>query len=135
MADLQPRGAEQGAGLLRRQAAKNTASPGPAPAAAGSPDRSSADRCRATGPESETCPPASMSTYARPRAPRALAHSCQLSSSRRDWAAPPGMTTAPTWGAWKTRNEDCAKYPVRSASSQPKRRSGLSEPNLAIASA
>ena len=45
------------------------------------------------------------------------------------------MTTAPTYGAWNTRNSVPAKYSVRPVSSQPKRRSGLSEPNLAIASA
>ncbi len=55
-----------------------------------------------TGPEIE--PSSAMSAYASPRAPRDLAQSCQASSSRRVCAAPPGMTTAPTYGAWKTRN-------------------------------
>ena len=45
------------------------------------------------------------------------------------------MTTAPTYGAWNTRNGVSAKYSVSSTSSMPKRRSGLSEPYRAIASA
>jgi hypothetical protein len=45
------------------------------------------------------------------------------------------MTTAPTWGAWNTRNGVSAKYAVRSTSSRPKRRSGLSDPKRVIASA
>ena len=53
----------------------------------------------------------------------------------RGWSAPPGITTAPTYGAWKTRNGVSAKYAVQSTSSCPIRRSGLSEPNRAIASA
>src|SRR5580692_8808336 len=114
-------------------AAKNTQSPGTAPVASASPDRSASDRFFATGPE--TSPAGPISAYARPRAPRDRAHSCHPSSSRRDCAAPPGMTTAPTYGAWNTRNSVPATYSVRSASSQPNRRSGLSEPYRAIASA
>lgn len=45
------------------------------------------------------------------------------------------MTTAPTYGAWNTRNDVPEKYSVMSVSSVPNRRSGLSEPYLAIASA
>ncbi len=87
----------------------------------------------ATGPPSSPSTP--KVTYASPRAPRCLAHSCQASNARRGWSAPPGITTAPTCSAWKTRNPVPAKYPVRSASSSPKRRSGLSDPYRDIASA
>ncbi len=45
------------------------------------------------------------------------------------------MTTAPTYWAWNTRNSVAAKYSLRSVSSQENRRSGLSEPYRAIASA
>ncbi len=45
------------------------------------------------------------------------------------------MTTAPTYGAWNTRNGVSLKYSATSTSSIPKRRSGLSEPNRRIASA
>lgn len=38
-----------------------------------------------------------------PFAPRCFAHSC-ASNPRRGVAAPPGNTTAPTYGAWNTRN-------------------------------
>ena len=74
-------------------------------------------------------------TYASPRAPRERAHSCQASNCLRGCDAPPGITTAPTYGAWKTRKSVPAKYPVSSTSSMPNRRSGLSEPYRAIASA
>src|SRR5580693_8746305 len=114
-------------------AAKNTASPGAAPTASASPDRSASDRFFATGPEISPAGP--IWAYASPRAPRDRAHSCHPSNSRRDCAAPPGMTTAPTYGDWNTRNPVAAKYSVRSVSSQPNRRSGLSEPYRASASA
>ena len=48
--------------------------------------------------------PRRTSTYARPLAPRCLAQSCHASSCLRGCDAPPGMTTAPTYGAWNTRN-------------------------------
>ena len=48
-----------------------------------------------------------------PRAPRCLANSCQASKTLRGCVAPPGMTTAPTCGAWKTRNGVSAKYAVQ----------------------
>ena len=48
---------------------------------------------------------------------------------------PPGITTAPTYGAWNTRNGVPEKYSVSSTSSTSKRRSGLSDPNRRIASA
>ena len=54
-------------------------------------------------------PPAPARRPARGR-PRCLAHSCQASSCLRGCEAPPGMTTAPTYGAWKTRNGVSAKY-------------------------
>ena len=59
-------------------------------------------------------------------APRCLAHSCQASRTLRGCDAPPGMTTAPTYGAWNTRNAVSAKNSVHSTSSSPNRRSGLS---------
>src|SRR5581483_1047809 len=107
-------------------AAKNTQSPAAAPTAAASPERSASDRFFATGPP--ISPEASNVAYASPRAPRDRAHSCHRSNSRRDCPAPPGMTTAPTYGAWNTRNPVPEKYPVRSVSSVPNRRSGLSDP-------
>ena len=45
------------------------------------------------------------------------------------------MTTAPTYGAWNTRNGVSAKKSVTSVISRPNRRSGLSDPYRAIASA
>ena len=45
------------------------------------------------------------------------------------------MTTAPTYSAWNTRNVVSEKNSVQSVSSLPKRRSGLSEPYFAMASA
>ena len=59
---------------------------------------------------------------------------CQRANSRRGGEPPPGITTAPTYGAWKTRNGVAEKYDVSSTSSAPKRTSGLSEPNRSIAS-
>ncbi|COW96796.1 Uncharacterised protein [Mycobacterium tuberculosis] len=64
-----------------------------------------------------------------------MAQSCQPSSVRRGCDAPPGITTAPTYGAWKTRNVVSEKKSVHSTSSSPNRRSGLSVPNRRIASA
>ena len=107
-------------------AAKKTQSPGAAPTCSARPAFSVSDRFLATGPLSSPSSP--TSTYASPRAPRCLAQSCQASSVLRGWAAPPGITTAPTYGAWKTRNSVAEKYAVQSVSSEPKRRSGLSEP-------
>ncbi|MPM67719.1 hypothetical protein SDC9_114643 [bioreactor metagenome] len=79
---------------LRPPAAKKIASPGRAPVAAASPSRSASVMFLATGPAS--VPSAATVTYARPLAPRCLAHSCQASNWRRGWEAPPGITTAPT---------------------------------------
>ena len=47
----------------------------------------------------------------------------------------PGITTAPTYGAWNTRNVVSLKTSVHSTSSSPNRRSGLSDPNRRMASA
>ena len=44
------------------------------------------------------------------------------------------MTTDPTYSFWKTRKVVSLKYSVRSVSSRPKRRSGLSEPYFSMAS-
>ncbi len=41
---------------------------------------------------------------------------------------PPGITTAPTYGAWKTRNGVSSKYVGAVDELWPIRRSGLSEP-------
>ncbi len=75
-------------------AAKNTQSPGAAPTASTRPARSASDRFLATGPPSSPSSP--TVTYARPFAPRCLAHSCHASKVRRGCEPPPGMTTAPT---------------------------------------
>ena len=79
-----------------------------------------------TGPP--RVPSALTIMYAMPFAPRALAQSCHASSSRRGESAPPGMTTAPTYGAWNTRKGVALKKSVTSVNSYAKRRSGLSEP-------
>ena len=67
-----------------------------------------------------------------PTLPGELLPPVQLS---RGWLAPPGITTAPTYSAWNTRNGVSAKYPVNSTISCPNRRSGLSVPKRFIASA
>src|SRR5699024_4718338 len=54
---------------------------------------------------------------------------------RRGGWDPPARTTAPTYGAWNTRNGVSRKYSVISTSSRSKRRSGLSEPERRIDSA
>lgn len=113
-------------------AAKKMQSPGSAPVAAARPARSSSEMFFATGPPS--VPSSARVTYARPRAPRCFAHSCHASKVRRGCDPPPGITTAPTYGAWNTRNGVEAKYAVRSVSSSPKRRSGLSVPYRSMAS-
>ncbi len=118
-----PRSARE---LLASPAAKNTQSPGSAPTFAASPAFSSSEMFLETGPV--RLPSSWTSTYARPLAPRCLAHSCQPSSVRRGWEAPPFITTAPTYGAWNTRKGVEAKYSVISVISRSKRRSGLSEP-------
>ena len=88
-------GEEDAVARLRRRRAR----PGPS--------RSASERFLATGPPSSPSSP--TSTYARPAAPRCLAHSCQASSVLARLDAPPGMTTAPTYGAWNTRNGVSAK--------------------------
>jgi len=99
----------------RSPAAKKIASPGLAPTSAAIPAFSSSEMFFATGPPSD--PSLLTRIYAMPFAPLAFAQSCQASSSRRGESAPPGITTAPTYGAWKTRNGVCAKYSVTSTSS------------------
>ena len=137
-ADLQPGRAEQRAGrAVGVQRAKKTQSPGPAPVAAAEPGP--LGRPKGAWPPARRRTPSRRRRSARRPGPGhrvSFAQSCQPSSSLRDWAAPPGMTTAPTCSAWKTRKSVCPRSSrVRSASSHPKRRSGLSEPKRAMASA
>ena len=117
----------------RSPAAKKIASPTFAPTAATIPACSASEIFLETGPPS--VPSALTKMYAMPFAPRALAQSCQASSSRLGESAPPGMMTAPTYGAWKTLNGVSLKKSVTSMSSYPKRKSGLSDPYLSIATA
>ena len=126
-ADLQPGRAEQ---RLRRRRLPRREEHGVPRArrrrAPARPARSASDRFFAVGPPSSPSSP--TRTYASPRAPRDFAQSCQPSSSLRDCDAPPGITTAPTYGAWNTRNGVSAKYAVHSTSS-------LAEPQVRLVAA
>ena len=112
-------------------------SPGPASRASITSAASTADRNLAT-PASRAEPPASAVTtliQARPLAPQrwqvATSSSMRL---RGSVSAPPVRQIPLTHGAWNTRAWVPAKIGVSSASSMPKRMSGLSEPKRSMAS-
>ena len=98
---------------------------------------SAADRNLAT-PPSRAEPPSSVGTtliQARPLAP----HRWQVATSsstrlRGRVSAPPVRQIPFTQGAWNTRAWVSAKIGVNSASSMPKRVSGLSDPKRSMAS-
>ena len=77
-------------------APKNTQSPGLAPT------WSARDHAlglgQVLGDRPASSPSSPTRTYASPRAPRCFAHSCHASRTLRGCDAPPGMTTAPTYG-------------------------------------
>ena len=53
--------------------------------------------------------PGAPGLVGRPIAPRSLAQSCHASNGRPGRLPPPGITTAPTLSAWKTRKVVSAK--------------------------
>ena len=112
-------------------------SPGPAPRAWITLAASSGERNLATPPSRAEPPPSAATTriQAKPLAPQRWQVATNSSTRLRGSASAPPVRQIPfTHGAWNTRALVPAKIGVSSASSMPKRVSGLSEPKRSMAS-